>query len=164
MIFSEWASTLALTISFAALYFTFKKDAHRIRLKLDKGPYGTSDFLSINNDSSFPVNISSVGHLPLDGKIEWMSKICDGKVNQSFNFPVIVDPRSTYQGVLVGNYPIKSKQYAYCVQLECGRTFVISNTLPYKTRAKLKLLSLLSWLSSGGLGFDKNDVHISKYR
>ncbi|MXR31893.1 hypothetical protein [Pseudomonas sp. PICF6] len=161
---SELVSILALGISFTALYFTFKKDAHRIRLTLNKGPHGTSDFISINNDSSFSVFISSVGHLPLDGKIEWTRKICDGKLNKSFEFPVKVDARSTYQGVLLGDYPSKSKQYTYCVQLDCGRTFVISNTIPRKDYAKLKLLSLLSWLSSGRAGFKKNDIHISKYR
>ncbi|WP_448724576.1 hypothetical protein [Pseudomonas farris] len=164
MSISEWVSILALSISFTALYFTFKKDAHRIRLTLNKGPYGTSDFISINNDSSFSVFISSVGHLPLDGEIEWARKICDGKVNKSFEFPVKVDARSTYQGVLLGDYPSKSKQYAYCVQLDCGRTFVVSNTIPCKDYVKLRLLSLLSWLSSGRVGFKKNDVHISKYR
>ncbi|WP_141230166.1 hypothetical protein [Pseudomonas sp. Irchel 3A5] len=164
MSFSEWISILALAISFSALYFTFKKDAHRIRLSLNKGPYGTSDFISINNDSSFPVFISSVGHLPLNGAIEWISKICDGKINKSFEFPVRVDPRSTYQGVFLGGYPHKSEMYSYCVQLDCGRTFVVSNTIPRKAYIKLKLLSLLSWLSSGRFGFEKNDVHISKYK
>lgn len=164
MSFSEWISILALAISFSALYFTFKKDAHRIRLRLNKGPYGTSDFISINNDSSFSVFISSVGHLPLDGEIEWISKMCDGKINKSFEFPIRVDSRSTYQGVFVGDYPHKSNQYAYCVQLDCGRTFVVSNTIPCKAYIKLKLLSLLSWLSSGRFGFKKNDVHIFKYK
>ncbi|MNJ23733.1 hypothetical protein D3C77_181260 [compost metagenome] len=161
---SECISIFALGASLAALYFTFKKDAHRIRLSLNKGPYGTSDFISINNDSSFPVFISSVGHIPLDGEIEWMQKICDGKVNKSFEFPVKIDARSTYQGVLLGSYPSKSKSYAYCVQLDCGRTFVISVTMPRKAYMRLKLLSILSWLSSGRIGFNKNDAHISKYR
>ncbi|MFG9945120.1 hypothetical protein [Pseudomonas aeruginosa] len=164
MNFSEWTSILALAISSTALYFTFKKDAHRIRLNLEKGPYGTSDFLSINNDSSFPVHISSVGHLPLNGEIEWTSKIGDGKINKSFEYPVKVDPRSTYRGIFVGNYPHKSRQYAYCVQLDCGRTFVVSRTLPKVAYAKLKLLAFLSWISSGQLGFKKNEAHISKYR
>jgi len=164
MSISEWISIFALGISLTALYFTFKKDAHRIRLNLNKGPYGTSDFISINNDSSFPVFISSVGHLPLDEEIEWMQKICDSKVNKSFEFPIKVDARSTYQGVILGGYPSKSKRYAYCVQLDCGRTFVISDTMPRQAYLKLKVLSLLSWLSSGRIGFNKNDVHISKYR
>lgn len=109
MSFSAWVSVFALAISIIALYFTFKKDAHRIRLKLNRGPYGTSDFISINNDSSFSVFISSVGHVPLDGEIEWMKKICDGKINESFDFPVKVDARSTYEGVLLGGYPSKIK-------------------------------------------------------
>ncbi|HGM7926780.1 TPA: hypothetical protein ACKQKD_000499 [Pseudomonas aeruginosa] len=164
MSFSEWMSVLALAISFAALYFTFKKDAHRIRLSLKKGSYGTSDFISINNDSSFSVHISSVGHLPLGGKIEWIEKIGDGKSNKRVDFPVVLEPRTTYQGILVGDYPFKSSQYAYCVQLDCGRTFVISDTFPRKNYFQLKMLSLLSWVSSGRLGFERNDIHMAKYK
>ncbi|WP_145994249.1 hypothetical protein [Pseudomonas sp. QC2] len=161
---SEWVSIFALGISLVALYFTFKKDAHHIRLTLNKGPSGLSDFISINNDSSFSVFISSIGYLPLGGKIEWIDRICDGKVNESFEFPVSVHAKSTYRGVILGDYALKSKQYAYCVQLDCGRTFVVSNTFPCKDYVKLRLLSLLSWWSSGRIGFKKNDVHISKYR
>ncbi|HHM5822263.1 TPA: hypothetical protein ACRL4E_001923 [Pseudomonas aeruginosa] len=164
MSFSEWMSMIALAVSLCALYFTFKKDAHRIRLRLKKGSYGTSDFISVNNDSSFPVHISSVGHLPLGGKVEWLEKIGDGKSNARVDFPVMVEPRTTYQGILVGDYPFKSDRYAYCVQLDCGRTFVISDTFPRKEYFYLKMRSLLSWVSSGKHGFEKNDIHMAKYK
>jgi hypothetical protein len=163
MSLSVFVSIFALIISCIALYFTFKKDAHRIRLDLGKNSPEFTEFLSINNDSSFPVQIASIGHLAMDREIEWMSEICDASVNVTFKFPIKVDARSTYHAVVLWEYLKRAKKYAYCVQLVCGRTFVISNTLPRKFYIKLKMMSLISWSTSGRVGFEKNNIHIKKY-
>ena len=163
MLLPVWVSTASLVVSFIALYFTFKKDAHRIRLTLNYGKYGTSDYISINNDSSFPVRVSSVGYIDESESITWLEKICEAKENVSHLFPVEVGARSTYQGIILGRHVSSTAKYGYCVQLDCGRTFTIQGRLSKKIATKLKTKSFISWLSSGRLGFEKNNVHISKY-
>lgn len=161
--FSIIISSVALIFSGIALYFTFKKDAHRLSLFLKKSPRLYLDCLSINNDSSFPVRLSSIGHINAYGKIIWLDNFCDLTKNKGLGFPIQIDARSTFEGAVIYRQIPEDSEYGYCVQLDCGRTFIAEGNLNKKLSKSLKIKSFLSRITSGKKGFTKNQIHMQKH-
>ncbi|MXR68757.1 hypothetical protein GNT65_08745 [Shewanella sp. JBTF-M18] len=146
-------SLISLFFSAVALYFTFKKDAHRLRLtSFESMPKKYRDHFSINNDSSFPVRVSAVGHIDSRGKLTWIKKTFEVTKNTRIELPHTIEPRTTLRlGIVSGVLPTQ-KHHGYCVQLDCGRTFYTSGNLPTKLALTNKLKGLLSRLTSGKYG------------
>ena len=153
-------SILALIFSGISLFFTFRKDAHRVKLRIVTNPSGARNYISINNDSATSVQVQSIGTIDDKSKINWLTSCCDAIPNESVQFPKTVDARSTFEASV--STPNK-KNYAYCVQLACGRTFVVNNTLNKKCFRGLWWRSLLSRITAGRKGFSKNNVHLQKF-
>ncbi|MDO3624446.1 hypothetical protein Q3O98_25595 [Ralstonia pseudosolanacearum] len=162
-IFSLAVAIISALIASVALYFTFKKDAHRLRLHRRDVNKGWHDVLSVNNDSSFPVQIAAVGCLTMRGEVHWFASVGEYRSNQHVNYPISVPARSTYHVVVMHRYlPFtnRSAPRGYCVQLDCGRTFVITSTLERWTAVAFGLKSLASRLWPGKAGFPRSELHL----
>lgn len=156
-------SLFSAAIASVALYFTFKKDAHRLRLYRRDVSKGWHDVLSVNNDSSFPVQISAVGCLTMSGEVHWLASVGEYRANQNVNYPISVPSRSTYHVLVMHRYlplPNGRTPRGYCVQLDCGRTFVITSTLGWKAAVAFGLKSLASRLWPGKAGFPRSELHL----
>lgn len=146
-------SIVSLVFSAVALYFTFKKDSHRVRiLGFESMPSKYMDLFSINNDSSFPITISAILHISHNGKITKMEKCFKYIENERLPIPYTIQPRSTLRAGAVSGVIPSQKQHSYGVQLDCGRTFYVSGNLPPKVAIKFKLKEVLSRLTSGKYG------------
>lgn len=162
-IFSFVVSLISALIASVALYFTFKKDAHRLRLHRRDVNKGWHDVLSINNDSSFSVQIAAVGCLTTSGKIHWLASVGEYRANQYVNYPIPVPGRSTYHVIVMHRYLPSTYRHGprgYCVQLDCGRTFVITSTLGRRMAVAFGLKSLASRLWPGKVGFPRGELHL----
>ena len=164
MTLSIWISIAALLLSTMAMYFTFKKDAHRIRVHHGTVSGHYFDEVSINNDSSFPVRVAAIGHVDINGRIAWIDYFFDIRANKTESYPLLIEGRNTY---LCGINPRKQKAripnsdtYGYCVQLQCNRTFVSTNTLPWPQILLLKSRELISRISQGKWGFQRSRIHL----
>ncbi|WP_434653856.1 hypothetical protein [Chromobacterium violaceum] len=157
-----YISIISIIFSSIALIFTFKKDMHRLRTAIDYRKNYYHDILSINNDASFPVGISAVGHVNLAGGIKWLTDLGEYRENKHVKYPIRIDPRSTYLCTVVHGpeFPKKQSTYGYCVQLECGRTFFCKGNLPWILSVKLTFQSLISRISSGRYGFPKSKIYV----
>ncbi|CBJ36231.1 exported protein of unknown function [Ralstonia solanacearum CMR15] len=156
-------SLFSVAIASVALYFTFKKEAHRLRLYRETVTNRWHDVLSVNNDSSFPVQISAIGCLTTSGQIHWLALVGEYRSNQGVDYPIAVPGRSTYHVTVMHRYlppPGGSTPLGYCVQLDCGRTFVITSTLEWKIAVAFGLKSLASRLWPGRAGFPRSDLHL----
>ncbi len=156
-------SVFALFFSMAAFYLNFKKDAHRVRLKHRSLIGQNIDELWINNDSSFSINVSSIGQVGADGTVHWAYGLT--KKNSQIGCPIEIEGRRTFKGEIKGTDYNFSRNfgnvYGLLVQLECGRSFVSVGTLPFKQALFLKLRSLVSRLSQGKHGFPVREFHDS---
>lgn len=162
-IFSLVVSLISALVASVALYFTFKKDAHRLRLYWTNVMNGWHDVLSINNDSSFPVQVAAIGYLSMDGQVRWLPSVGDYRANQHVDYPIPISGRSTYHVTVMHRYlPCTNRRTprGYCVQLDCGRTFVIVPTLRRRTAVAFKLKSLASRLWPGKVGFPRSELHL----
>lgn len=162
-IFSLAVAIISALIASVALYFTFKKDAHRLRLHRREVSKGWHDVLSVNNDSSFPVQIAAVGCLTMSGEVHWFASVGEYRSNQHVHYPISVPARSTYHVIVMHRYlPFTDRRTprGYCVQLDCGRTFVITSTLERWTAFAFGLKSLASRLWPGKAGFPRNELHL----
>ena len=140
----------AFLISLVALHFTFRKDAHRIRLEvttLDSG----NVVLGINNDSAFDADVLAVGYFDSVDEINWISRVGEYQTNKGVSYPISVEGRKLYAVVLVPgrDIPSKSWSFGYCVQLATGRIYVLRGTAPWQVAIKMHFASLLSRLSGG---------------
>jgi len=162
-LFSLVVSLISALIASVALYFTFKKDAHRLRLYWTNVLNGWHDVLSINNDSSFSVQVSAIGYLAMDGQVHWLPSVGDYGANQHVDYPISISGRSTYHVTVMHRYlPWSNRRTprGYCVQLDCGRTFVIASTLGRRTAAAFELKSLTSRLWPGKAGFPRSELYL----
>jgi hypothetical protein len=145
----------ALAISAIALFFTFRKDAHRISITKTEAKYDAV-ILRVSNDSSFSVGIWGVGSFTENGVIKWIENVGDYKTNKFASYPIRVEAHSAFSIVVIAGREIPSSvPHGYCVQLESGRTFVLPSTVPIPATIKMHLRSLLSRISAGSLGFPK---------
>lgn len=165
MTISIWISAFSLLVSFVAVYFTFKKDAHRIRVKQRTFSARSFDAIAINNDSSSSVKLSAVGHLNEVGTITWPREFSDAETNRPISFPAVIEGRSTLFGMVTHNVHIfpEGSVYGFCAQLSCGRAFVMTRNLPTWKAIELKTKALVSWISSGKWGFQMNDTQYRPY-
>ena len=120
-------SIISLCVASLALYLNFKKDTHRVRIRTKYGKPLYADFLSVNNDSSFPVQIEAVGPIDERGDISWKHSVCKTRENEVERFPIVVGARTTLEVSMLG-YSKSAGRYGYAVQLICGRTFVVTGT------------------------------------
>lgn len=158
---SSILSIISAFISVTALYFTFKKDAHRLRVNHKYKHREWHDILSINNDSSFTVQISAIGCLTEDGSVHWIELVGDYKANNLIDYSIPISGRSTFYALVMHrNLPGRAPAAGYCVQLDCGRTFVSVAGLGTKASVAFKVRSAISWLSSGKTGFPRNELHL----
>lgn len=158
-------STISLVFSGIALYFTFKKDAHRIRLVHRKFHERYLDTVAINNDSGFSVRLAAIGHINQQGKITWLQYIGNATTNSNVDLPILLEARSTFFSMVTHNihsFP-QGAVYGFCVQLSCGRTSITSGNLPNGLKFRLKVRELISWLSSGSFGFPRSNLPYASY-
>lgn len=150
MITMTFPEVISLAFSSAALFFTFRKDAHRIFLEVTPLWEQWFDVIGVSNDSSFPVGILSVGYIDSKGRVTWLSVGCFAE-NKHAKYPIRVEARSLYtlQVNVVKHFNNHSAPHGYCVQLESGRLYVIRHTVPIGSVTKLQLASLISRLSAG---------------
>lgn len=133
-----------------SLLFTFRKDAHHVRLDLSYVAYD-GVVLGVNNDSAVPFGILSVGYFDSRGRVTWISQVGEYVSNQWIDYPIRVEPRSLRSILLVAprDVPLKDQAHGYCVQLETGRLYVLQNSAPKAIWLRLQLASLASRFSRG---------------
>lgn len=146
----KFTEIVSLAFSSIALFFTFRKDAHRISLEVNPMWEQFIDVIGVNNDSSFPVGVLSVGHINQDGDVTWVP-VGDFVQNKSAPYPIRIEPRSlrTLHVMVVRLFNNQKSPHGYCVQLESGRIYVVQHTASLKTIFKFYVSSLLSRLSAG---------------
>lgn len=147
---TSFLSIAAFLISLVALHFTFRKDAHRIRLEITQLEFDVVA-LGINNDSACDADVLSVGYFDTMGKVTWIPQVGEYRTNKWVNYPISVKARSMFAVSLVAgrDVPSKGKAFGYCVQLATGRIYVLQGTAPLKVALKMHFASLLSRLSGG---------------
>ena len=133
-----------------SLLFTFRKDAHHVRLDLTHVAYD-GVVLGVNNDSAVPFGILSVGYFDSNGRVTWIDRVGDYVSNKSIDYPIRVEPRSLRAISLVAprDVPRNDHAHGYCIQLETGRLYVLQNSAPIAVWLRLQLASLTSRLSRG---------------
>ena len=143
-------SIVSFLSSMVALHFTFRKDAHRVRLEATPLEFDAVA-LGVNNDSGCEVQILSVGFFGISGKVTWVDRVGDYVTNRFVRFPVQVPPRSLYVATMIvgRDVPDYGRKYGYCVQLSTGRFYVLRNTAPMRVVAKMHVASLLSRITGG---------------
>lgn len=146
----DWISFVAIPISLIALYFTFRKDAHRIRLEVTPQPH-YAVALGVNNDSACDADVLSVGFFNEAGKVKWVEKVGSFQTNQWISYPITVKGRSLFVVTLVAgrDIPHADEKFGYCVQLATGRIYVLRNTAPWDVAFKMHFASLVSRLTGG---------------
>lgn len=133
-----------------SLLFTFRKDAHHVRLELSHVDFDAV-VLGVNNDSSVPFGILSVGTFDSSGQVRWTSSVGDYISNEWLDYPIRVEPRTLRSISMVAprDVPYKDQAHGYCVQLETGRLYVLQNTSTNGVWLRLQIASFASRLSRG---------------
>ncbi|MCG9599274.1 hypothetical protein L1D15_21525 [Vibrio sp. Isolate25] len=165
MTISEAVSVISLVISLIALYFAAIKEVYLIRIVLKRVDNSFKSYVSIINHSKFPIDISALGYVNEEGEFNWLEGFASAREGMDVDVPVSVGARSAYEAS-VRDYYVKnfqSKNFAFVVQLVCGRTYFANNGLPYQVALKFWLRCKLSHITGGLLGFEKNYVHTRKY-
>ena len=148
----------ALCISVAAFYISYRKDTYQVRLELKRSNV-YKDFLTIVNDSVNSLQIQSIGILKSRYSIKW-HETCDcSQQNKTMAFPIKIEGHLAFEASLEQ----ENTPHAYCVQLPCGRTFIINHSLNKNEYIYLYLCSLLSRITRGRKGFAKSYAHLNKY-
>lgn len=147
---TSFLAVAAFLISLVALHFTFRKDAHRIRLEVTPLEFDVI-VIGVNNDSACDADILSVGYFDSMGKVTWISQVSEYRTNKWVSYPISVKARSMYAVSLVAgrDVPSEGKSFGYCVQLATGRIYILRGTAPLRVALKLHFASLLSRLSGG---------------
>lgn len=158
LIISTYISILALLVSSIALYISYRKDTFQVRLELNRSNV-YRDFLTIINDSTSSMQVQAIGVARSDCNIEWVEKTGCSETNKGVNFPRTIGGHLSFEASL--EQP--NSKYAYCVQLPCGRTFVINQSLIKDVYRKLYYKSLISRITRGRKGFTKSYVHLRDY-
>lgn len=149
MEFSSLLSIASFFIAAIALILNFRKDVHHVRLEVVDIEYG-SKVLGINNDSSVPFGVLSIGCFDSSGGITWIERVSDYSANQYAKYPIKVEPRSQRSILLLSrNLPHENRLHGYCVQLETGRLYVLQNSAPTSVWLRWQFASLASRLSRG---------------
>jgi hypothetical protein len=94
-----------------------------------------------------------------DQDIEWFESCGCSETNKKVEFPKVIGGHLSFEASLLQ----PSQEYAYCVQLPCGRTFVINQSLSDGDFYKLKKKSVKSRLTRGKAGFEKSYAHLKRY-
>lgn len=148
----KFTELISLAFSSVALFFTFRKDAHRISLEVTPLWEQWIDVLGVSNDSSFAVGVLSVGYFNSRGCVTWLP-VGSFVENRTAKYPIRIEPRSlcTLQVLVVNHFENHKSPHGYCVQLESGRVYVIQHTASFLPTLKLQIASLVSRLSAGRL-------------
>ena len=151
-------SIAALAISVVALFFTFRKDAHRIAITKSQDKY-QGIVLRVSNDSSFSVGVWGVGYFTESGAVTWIERVGNHQTNKFVSYPVRIEARAAFPFIVVSGreVPESSVPHGYCIQLESGRTFVLRGSAPAMVAMKMHLRSLLSRVTAGSVGFLKRE-------
>lgn len=149
-VLTSFLAVAAFLISLVALHFTFRKDAHRIRLEVTPLEFDVIA-LGVNNDSACDADVLSVGYFDPTGKVTWIPQVGEYRTNKWVNYPIPIKARSMYAVSLVAgrDVPSKGRSFGYCVQLATGRIYVLQGTAPWGVTLKMHVASLLSRLSGG---------------
>jgi hypothetical protein len=142
-------AAISLAITVANILFNLRKDAHHVRLELSEIDH-IQTVLGINNDSSVPFGILSVGYMQSSNRIEWIEYIGNHYTNKLINYPVKVEARSLFT---VDLCPYRNKiphnGYGVCIQLETGRIYILKHELPLYEYIKIRIAASISRFSRG---------------
>jgi hypothetical protein len=165
MSISESISLVALIVSIVALYYAAIKESHLVRLIIRRSDNVYKTYLTIQNHSQFPIEISSVGYITSDEEIIWLTGFNDAYSGKPASLPTRVLERSTFEGSITDSYTneFRTDRFGLLVQLTCGRTYFRNSSLAKNVALKFVLLSILSKMSAGRIGFDKSYHHAKKY-
>jgi hypothetical protein len=143
-------SIAAFILSLIAIHFTFRKDAHRIRLEAIPVQHGALA-ININNDSGCDVEVLSVGYFDGSGIVYWIDRVGEYQRNKWIDYPILVKARSMLctTTILGRDVPHMSEAFGVCIQLSTGRLYATKFTSPWETALKLHFASLLSRISGG---------------
>ena len=97
-----------------SLLFTFRKDAHHVRLDLTHVAYD-GVVLGVNNDSAVPFGILSVGYFDSNGRVTWIDRVGDYVSNKSIDYPIRVEPRSLRAISLVAPRDVPRNDHAMAI-------------------------------------------------
>ncbi|WP_164671841.1 hypothetical protein [Pectobacterium brasiliense] len=154
--FSEIISITSLVLSSVAVFFTFRKDAHRIRLEeniTDENNFSCckSIVLNINNDSSCDLFVLSVGYFYDSGDVKWIEQAGNYENGNWIKYPILVKARSTFYVLLLSerNIPKLNESFGYCVQLSTGRIYILQRSVSWRVSVRMHFSSLLSRISGG---------------
>jgi hypothetical protein len=139
----------------AAFLFTFRKDAHHVRLELQYDghqKYVSKAVLNINNDSACTFGVLSIGHFDEAGQITWLERVGKYATNRYVDYPIRIEPRSMCAILLVvgRDIPSPKTRTGVCLQLETGRVYVLRNRAPVLVWLRMYAGSIVSRLSRGG--------------
>lgn len=157
---SVWISLISLFLSLFALVLNVRKEFPKIRLVLHRNNEQT-DCVEIVNAGNFSVMISSIGYISGSGKITWLEQVQKGKKDIIDSFPIAIFRGSRYLATITGQQFTTGAKFSYCVQLDCGRTYGVYDSLSPEIASKLKRQCIVSRLTLGAYGFESNNIHIS---
>lgn len=142
-------TSFGVAIAVISFLFNLRKDAHHVRLELSK----VSDLqlvLGINNDSSVPFNILSVGYMKSSHHVEWLGTTANYHTDKFVECPIKVEARSLFPLDLC---PYRNKmphdKFGMCIQLETGRVYILRHELPLHSFLQIRIAALISRLSRG---------------
>lgn len=144
-------SVVALLFSGVALAVVFRKEAHSIRLELTPIQHGDV-VLGINNDGGIDASVRSVGYFRRTSQITWVTdSVGDYVANRSVKFPFVVKGRSTFETYLNSHAvsPNFHKNGGFCVQLDTGRLYVLTQRVHLRDSIHMHLASWASRLTRG---------------
>jgi hypothetical protein len=150
-------ASIAIFISLFSAIITYRKEAHRLKILVSDEKYSAVR-VTVSNDSSYAVEVTGIGTYLDDKPIEWV-KDPGGFVNNDYvKYPVKIDGRSHFEFSFTAgrNVPDSNVLYGYGVQLSSGRTFVTTERLPIRLKAKMITRSIVSRISAGRIGFENH--------
>jgi hypothetical protein len=151
MTFTSTLSFIAVVFSAIALFITYRKDAHQIRLEVSLTAY-RDVILGIVNDGGVDTSIRSIGYFYRFGEVTWLTKtVGNHRANVGIEFPLAVKARSTFEVFLNTSQKIPQYKntYGFCVQLDTGRLFIYSRHIAKFDAIRMHIVSWISCITGG---------------
>lgn len=165
MTFTETVSMTSLIVSLVALYYAAIKEAYLVRLALRRKDKSYKSYISVINNSKFPIEISAFGYVNENDKFYWVGGFACARQGEEATPPITITARSSYEASVIDYYvkEFDTENFGFVVQLVCGRTYFVNQGLPAVVALKYWGKCKLSTMTGGIAGFEKNYVHAKRY-
>ncbi|MEC4728930.1 hypothetical protein HWQ46_25790 [Shewanella sp. D64] len=165
MTIAESVSVISLVVSLVALYFAAIKEAYLVRLEHRRVNSSFKSYLSVVNNSKFPIDISAFGYVNENEEFYWLEGFGCARNGKKASLPVAVNARASFEASIADSYvkEFDTNKFGLVVQLVCGRTYFVNYGLPYQLAIRYLVKCKLSQYTGGIIGFEKNYVHARPY-